>query len=809
MSLEQHADTLAAAAAARNAILAELERRKGGRFQTIFPAEGPYRRELYPKHMELFAAGATYKERLFMKANRVGGTRAGAFEVTCHLTGRYPDWWTGRRFHEPGEWWAAGTTSETTRDIVQAELLGKVDPGSGAFTVGTGMIPPECIVDTSRRPHGLPGSIESIWVRHVTGGLSVVGLKTYAQGRESFEGTAKQGVWFDEEPPEDVYTEALYRTATTKGITLITFTPLQGMSKVVTGFLTPEREESKQFKWFIQAGWKDVPHLDEDEKAALIATTPPYLLQARTEGTPSLGAGAIFPIAESDVTVKDFEMPDHWPKAFAMDHGWNWFGAVWMAYDRDTRTRYLYSCYKRSQAEPPIHAAAIKARGEWIPGVGDCSDINKYDGQQFLKIYRDLGLTLKLANKAVETGLTEVWKELSTGRLKVFASCAPWFDEYRLYHRNEQGVIVKVSDHLMDACVVGDTEVVTPAGRRRLDTLVGQDGWVLTRAGAWARFIGARQTRTQTPVVRLRFADGYEVRCTPDHPFLTPHGWTRADQMAGRSCYNAVSQRIQWHSVFQRHIKSFKVAATTYVAGISSAMACVFTEWCGLTRMVGLSLSGSPCITRTMTAPITIQAISFSCAREHTPPTTSTAISVASLSRLWKQRRRGIDLGQAARGTERTPTIFEGSVSSPVSSVARHSPPVTEGRISFARTGASLNGARRLVWMIKNGCAWCAADLLWRIVTCQNAVARASAVKQVVSIEEAGRADVYCLTVPGPSAFALANGAVVHNTRYLVRAGWEIFKTEAEAGYAPVAKKDPFEAFTRGSGSGQDGWMGA
>lgn len=451
-TLEQHADALAAASASRNTIFAELERRKGGRFQTIFPDEGPFRRDLYPKHIDFFAAGATYKERLFMKANRVGGTRAGAFEVTCHLTGRYPTWWTGRRFHEPVEAWACGTTSETTRDIVQAELLGPVHPMTGAFAAGTGMIPAEAIVDTTKRPHGLPGSVESIWVRHVIGGISVLGLKTYAQGRESFEGTAKHVIWCDEEPDEACYTEMLYRTATTLGITLITFTPLQGMSKVVTGFLTPEQPQAKQFKWYIQAGWNHVPHLDEEEKAALIATTPPYLLKARTEGTPSLGAGAIFPIAESDITVKDiYPIPDHWPRGFAMDHGWNWFGAIWIAYDRDTQTRYLYSCYKRSQAEPPIHAEAIKARGSWIPGVGDCSDINKYDGQQFLSIYRGFGLDLHLANKAVETGIQELWVLLSTGKLKVFASCEPWFEEYRLYHRDEHGKIVKINDHLLDS----------------------------------------------------------------------------------------------------------------------------------------------------------------------------------------------------------------------------------------------------------------------------------------------------------------------------------------------------------------------
>src|SRR5438128_9055963 len=100
-------------------------------------------------------------------------------------------------------------------------------------------------------------------VRHVSGGLSILGLKTYEQGRQSFEGTATHVIWDDEEPPADVYTEQLYRTVTTKGILLTTFTPLQGMSEVVMGFLEPASDASQGFKWFIQAGWKDVPHLDE------------------------------------------------------------------------------------------------------------------------------------------------------------------------------------------------------------------------------------------------------------------------------------------------------------------------------------------------------------------------------------------------------------------------------------------------------------------------------------------------------------------------------------------------------------------
>ena len=86
--------------------------------------------------------------------------------------------------------------------------------------IGSGMLPGHLIVHHTKRPHGLPGSMESVWVRHVSGKNSVIGFKMYEQGRTSFEGTGKHVVWCDEEPPQDCYVEMLYRTITTKGIVL-------------------------------------------------------------------------------------------------------------------------------------------------------------------------------------------------------------------------------------------------------------------------------------------------------------------------------------------------------------------------------------------------------------------------------------------------------------------------------------------------------------------------------------------------------------------------------------------------------------
>jgi phage terminase large subunit-like protein len=216
-------------------LLTEQERRRKRRkLWTLFPAEGPLRRELYPKHLEFFRLGATVEERCFMAANRVGKTVAGGSETTLHLTGRYPDWWEGRRFAKPVDWWAAGKTGETTRDIVQHELLGPV----GEW--GTGLIPGDDLVRVKPRS-GIADAVDTIHVKHLSGGTSRLKFKSYDQGRQSFEGTKKDGIWCDEEPPFDVYGECVLRTAATVpgqagGVIMLTFTPMLGLSETALYF---------------------------------------------------------------------------------------------------------------------------------------------------------------------------------------------------------------------------------------------------------------------------------------------------------------------------------------------------------------------------------------------------------------------------------------------------------------------------------------------------------------------------------------------------------------------------------------------
>lgn len=221
-------------------LLEEKERRKKyNRLSTFYPDKGKLRRELYTKHLEFFKAGNEHQERGAIAGNRCGKTILSCYETTLHLTGLYPEWWEGHRFNHPVDWWAASDTSETTRDILQYEFLGSFSD------IGSGMIPKHLIVGEPTRRRGIADAFDTVQVRHASGGISTLGFKSYDQGREKFQGTAKHGISLDEEPSEAIYFECLTRLMTTNGLMICTFTPLQGMSEIVMRYLYNKEKPSE------------------------------------------------------------------------------------------------------------------------------------------------------------------------------------------------------------------------------------------------------------------------------------------------------------------------------------------------------------------------------------------------------------------------------------------------------------------------------------------------------------------------------------------------------------------------------------
>lgn len=422
--------------------------------------------EPYAKQLEFHDAGVTFRERLFMAGNQLGKTLAGAAEVAMHLTGRYPEWWEGRRFDRPTIWLAGSESAELTRDGVQRLMLG---PPSDESMWGTGYIPADCLVDTSSRP-GVPDAVATILVKHFDAdgkedGHSTLLLKSYDQGRSKWQANTVDGVWFDEEPPLDVYSEGLTRTNATFGPVIVTFTPLKGMSAVVLRFLKPEADDAgASDRTVVQMTIDDAEHYTPAERAKIVAAYPSHEREARAKGVPIMGSGRVFPIAEESITCAPIPIPAHWPQIAGIDFGWDHpFAACRLAWDRDTDTIYVTAEYAQREATPLIHAASIKPWGAWIPCAWphDGLQHDKGSGDELAKQYAAQGLnmlperaTFPDGGNGVEAGVIDMLERMQTGRWKVFSTCGGWLDEFRLYHRKD-GLIVKERDDRISASRYG------------------------------------------------------------------------------------------------------------------------------------------------------------------------------------------------------------------------------------------------------------------------------------------------------------------------------------------------------------------
>jgi len=404
-----------------------------------------------------------------MCANRVGKTYGEAAEVSYHATGQYPEWWIGHRFEKPPLIWACGVSADTTRDLVQAALLG--EPETYPDSWGTGSIPYDCIDFTRKtiKRGAQTGTLASVSVDHVSGGRSIIVFKAYEQGQEKFMGKAVDYIWLDEEPPPKIFNQCITRTADTNGLVCMTFTPESGMTSTVNAFVN----DLKDGQAVVQATWDDVDHLDEARKKQLLSVYTPAEREMRSRGIPVYGSGMVFTVLEDELVCDPIPLPNHWPRIAAIDFGWEHPTAVvWCAIDPETDTFYVYDTYRQNKTSIPQHCLNLRRRNRAIPMAypHDGHQHDKGSGAQLAQQYRDEGIQMmnthftnppakdakakaKLSGKGninVEPGIAAMLNRMETGNFKVFSTCFDWFEEYRTYHRKE-GKIVPLIDDLMSA----------------------------------------------------------------------------------------------------------------------------------------------------------------------------------------------------------------------------------------------------------------------------------------------------------------------------------------------------------------------
>lgn len=404
------------------------------------------------------------QQRFLMAANGVGKTICGGMEVAMHLTGIYPAWWKGTKFVYPPEVVVGAKTNDAAVKVVQRILFGDI---MDKHTLGTGTIPKKYLNTNFKMKPGVPGAIGEALVKHITGRWSKVSIMSYDQKPKAFMGIRFDVGWLDEEPPPDIWSQFIRGTLSrANAILFITATPEEGMTQTVIQF----SNDLKKGQALLTATWDDAPHLTADEKDQRLSAFPEHEREMRSKGTPMFGTGLIFPFPDEQLLTDPIPIPEHWPQIIGIDFGLNHpFGAVKLAWDRDSDNVYLTAEYKAKNQTPTQHADVLKKWGPWpIAWPHDGLNREKGTGNELRESYVEAGLDL-LQDKATnppdyaqgqkegdggisrEASLLSMYKRMEDGKFKVFRTCRFFLEEKRMFHRDENGKVVDLMDDVISA----------------------------------------------------------------------------------------------------------------------------------------------------------------------------------------------------------------------------------------------------------------------------------------------------------------------------------------------------------------------
>lgn len=418
----------------------------------------------YPSQRAFFMAGSSgVHQRLVYGGNQSGKTLSAAFEVALHMTGDYPDWWTGKRFDKPIRVWAVGESGQLVRDTLQKKLC-----GDGEF--GTGMIPLESF---GKKPLMVPGgtqAVDTMFVAHQTDGkpdgTSSLTFKSFEMKREKLQGESVDLIWIDERPSEEIYSELLARTSATDGHLIVSFTPVgEGAAAGVTyKFLSEPSTDRAVFR--IPSA--EVKHISDARREDLASGYAEHEREARLEGTPQLGAGPIFPIELLPAIAKTFnpdvDIPSYARWIVGVDFGFGHpFAAVLIAWAHDTGHIWVVDSFRmeRSSALFHVHRIHSMTRGLRVPVAWphDGAQHDKGSGLPLAAQYKNYGakmLSTHAVNhgtktNAVEPALEEIRGMMYAGKLTIAPHNGELLEELRNYHRDEDFRIVKQRDDLVSA----------------------------------------------------------------------------------------------------------------------------------------------------------------------------------------------------------------------------------------------------------------------------------------------------------------------------------------------------------------------
>lgn len=431
-----------------------------------------------PNRKQLEFHNTLQPERMLRAGNQEGKTHAAAAENAMHATQLYPDWFKGRRFlknapvERPFDFlsWVAAPFAQKVRDGMQTKLLGNIMEDGG---LGTGLVPLDSIVGRPAMGRGIAEFVDTITLRREDGGRAVIRFKTYEQGRQAFEGEACDVICLDEDIKGEInaaiYGECQARTTTTRGIIMVTMTPLLGLTPIRRRFKEKHPGTEEILMGLQDALVSNGGHIPDEDVPRLLQMYPEHERMTRLYGADMQGEGAVFatPVERITHTLNPVDVPPYWPWMWGIDFRHSGsettghpFAAALATWDRDSNTIYIMHTV-RMLGLAPMHVAAMKSHPRWQAPVAWPHDGGRgasiVSGETIAGTYRRLGLNMLSSHAEFasggnnfEAGIRDMEERFASQRLKIAAHLSQALDEYRGYHR-ENGAVVKIDDDIMSA----------------------------------------------------------------------------------------------------------------------------------------------------------------------------------------------------------------------------------------------------------------------------------------------------------------------------------------------------------------------
>ncbi len=392
------------------------------------------------------------KNRWVFGGNRSGKTECGAVETVWLARGVHPY----RANKKSISAWVVSLSKQVQRDVAQAKILHYLRSDQIVSVV----------MSSGRQDSAESGIIDFIIVKNELGGTSKIGFKSCDQGREKFQGSSLDFVWFDEEPPYGIYTECRMRVLDRCGHIFGTMTPLKGLTWVYNDIYLNEKNDPEI--WYEEMEWADNPYLNKEEVDFMTSSLSEEELESRRYGKFTQCGGMVYPEFDENVNVIDpFEVPLDWQCNIAIDPGLNNFTSVhWYAVDFDGNVYVIAEHYERGKFIEH-HANKIKEiceRLNWHTGFNGMYEalIDSAANQRTLasvksvsELFYDYGILVNTkVNKDVYSGINRVKSYLRNAegksRLFIFRNCPNMIREMKGYFWGNDDSPIKKDDHAMD-----------------------------------------------------------------------------------------------------------------------------------------------------------------------------------------------------------------------------------------------------------------------------------------------------------------------------------------------------------------------